>query len=334
MKEFQVIDDVMPDVPPADPARTMGIREQLMDRPSRRRLPGWSRVTLAAAAVTLVLVSGFVVVPRLGGSEVDTTATSNVPAVLAAAADRLAAQPPGTGAWWRRELRQVSRSSTKVKSAFIVEQRTSEVLWVNRRGEKRTEWKAVTSVPFTPADKRAWKAAGSPRLCESKSGCTIGRVFFVPVDTEKLPPVAQLPTDAKALKAELLKQYPAGTDNQEGWLWTAGRWLLLDAPSTPGTRAAVYRMLAGLPHVKVADKVKDDEGREGVALLLGDPLQQQIIIDRDSGDLLAVQSELIRSDAKKAWFPVGRPFESLLVERLGWTDEQPTKRAERQPGSR
>ncbi|MCA2228930.1 hypothetical protein [Nonomuraea aurantiaca] len=191
-----------------------------MDRPPRRRLPAWSRVGLAAAA------------------------------------DRLAAQPPGTGAWWRRELRQ-----------------------------------------------------------------------------EKLKPVAQLPTDAKALKAELLKQYPADADNQEGWLWTAGRWLLLDAPSTPGTRAAVYRMLAGLPHVKVADGVKDDEGRAGVALLLGDPLQQQIIIDRDSGDLLAVQSELLRPDGKEAWLPVGRPFESLLVERLGWTDEQPTEKVERRPGS-
>jgi hypothetical protein len=92
-------------------------------------------------------------------------------------------------------------------------------------------------------------------------------------------------------------------------------------------------MLAGLPHVKVADGVKDDEGRAGVALLLGDPLQQQIIIDRDSGDLLAVQSELLRPDGKEASLPVGRPFESLLVERLGWTDEQPTEKVERRPGS-
>ncbi|MEU7838622.1 MULTISPECIES: CU044_5270 family protein [unclassified Nonomuraea] len=335
MKEFQLIDDVMPDMPPADPARTMGIRAQLMGRPPRRRLPGWSRATLAAAAVTLVLVGGFVVVPRLGGGEVQTAATSNVPPVLAAAADRLAAQPPGTGAWWRREVRQVSRQVGKGKPAYVVEQRTGEVLWVSRKGETRLELKPVTTVPLTPADKRAWKEAGSLRLCNSTRGCTLGRVFFTPFDPKKLEPVGQLPTDAKALKAELLKQYPAdGRDTQEAWLWAASRWLLLDVPSTPGTRAAVYRMLAGLPQVKVTDGVKDDEGRAGVALLLGDPLQQQIIIDRDSGDLLAVQSKMLRSDGKQATFPIGRTFESLLVERLGWTDEQPTEKVERRPGSR
>ncbi|MEU4224665.1 CU044_5270 family protein [Nonomuraea sp. NPDC026600] len=335
MKKFQLddeavsalIDDVMPDVRPADPARVMAVRARVLSGPPRRRLPGWSGVALAAASVALVLVGGFVVVPRLGRGEVDTATTSNVPAVLGAAADRLAAQPEGTGAWWRREMLRVERRiATSENPTYLIERRGSKVLWVNRAGEERTENGDVTAVPFSPADKRAWKEAGSPPLCDPGGGCTISKIFFTSVDTKTLKPVAQLPTDADALKAELLKRrYPAnGIDSQESWLWEAGSWLLLDAPSTQGTRAAVYRMLAGLPGVRVVDGAKDDEGRAGVALMFGDSRRQEIVIDRESGDLLAVQSRLTwRKEGLLPILPVGPPFEAFLLKRLGWTDEVP-----------
>ncbi|MFG1960588.1 CU044_5270 family protein [Nonomuraea sp. NPDC049028] len=325
MKEFQVIDDVMPDVPPADPARTMGIRAQLMGRPPRRRLPGWSRVTLAAAAVTLVLVGGFVVVPRLGGGEVQTAATSNVPPVLAAAADRLAAQPPGTGAWWRRETLQVERIRTKANPSFTVEQRVTQVLWVNREGEDQLEQGDVTSTLLTPADEQAWKDAGSPPLCVPKGKCAVATLFWPSADPESLKPVTRLPIDAEALKAELLTRRSAGDGQTEAWwLWATAKWLLFETQSTPGTRAALYRMLAGLPGVQVTDKVSDVEGRAGVALLFEHPdgYQQQIIIDRGSGDLLAAQTVLLRPNGEDGR-PDGRPLESWVIKKQGWTDETP-----------
>ena len=125
MKEFKLIDGVMPEVPPVDPARVMAVRARMLNGAPRRRLPGWSRVALAAASVALVLIGGFVVVPRLGGGEVDTAATSDVPAVLATAADRLAAQPPGEGAWWRREMVRITRTATKGAPDYIVEYRNA-----------------------------------------------------------------------------------------------------------------------------------------------------------------------------------------------------------------
>ncbi|MEV4898389.1 hypothetical protein AB0K48_54560, partial [Nonomuraea sp. NPDC055795] len=69
---------------------------------------------------------------------------------------------------------------------------------------------------------------------------------------------------------------------------------------------AVLRLLAvaGLPGFRVADGVTDAEGRAGVAVEYG---EQRIIIDRDSGELLAVQDEMT----------------SYVVRRLGWTDETP-----------
>ncbi|MFI9559295.1 CU044_5270 family protein [Nonomuraea endophytica] len=301
MKEFQVIDEVMPDVPPADPARTMAVRARMLGGVRRRGLPAWSKVALAAAAVGVVLAGGFVVAPMLGDPQVETAALVPDPAqVIGTAADRLAARPPGEGAWWRRDLLRVSR--TRTAAGYTVEHRIEEVLWVNREGRRHTDRGQVTTKPLTPADEQAWKDDGSPALCQGSDGCQIGRTYFIPLD---LTPVTSLPTEAGALKAEMLKQFPGdGADSEEGWLWGSAKWMLLDAESTSGTRAALYRLLAGLPGVRVADGVTDAEGRAGVALEYGG---QRIIIDRDTGELLAVQDEMT----------------SYVVKRLGWTDEAP-----------
>ncbi|MFD9940525.1 CU044_5270 family protein [Nonomuraea sp. NPDC059023] len=301
MKEFQLIDEVMPDVPPADPARAMALRARMLGGARRRGLPAWSRMALAAAAVAVVLTGGFVVAPMLGGPRIETAARVPDPAaVLGTAADRLAARPPGEGAWWRRDLLRHSR--TRTAAGYTVEHRIEEVLWVNREGRRHTDRGQVTTKPLTPADEQAWKDAGSPALCQGSDGCDIGRTYFIPLT---LTPVTSLPTEAGALKAEMLKEFPAdGADSQESWLWASAKWMLLDAESTPGTRAALYRLLAGLPGFRVADGVTDAEGRAGVAVEYG---EQRIIIDRETGELLAVQDEMT----------------SYVVRRLGWTDETP-----------
>ncbi|MEU4330984.1 CU044_5270 family protein [Nonomuraea dietziae] len=324
MKEFQLIDEVMPDLPPADQARAMAVRARMLGGARRRhRLPALSRVALAAAAVSLVLFGGFVTVSVLGGSGGETAAVREPAAVLGAAADRLAARPPGTGAWWRREMLHV-RVKTKDHPTFTVEWRVKEVLWVNREGRQRTETGDVVARPRTAADEQAWKDAGSPKLCKPSDDCRLGRTFFTPLGLT-LKPVAGLPTDPEALKAEMLRHFPAnGVDSQEAWLWGAATWLLLDAESTPGTRAALYRMLADLPGTQVADGVTDLDGRTGVALMYGaSPARRQIVIDRDSGDLLAVQDALIQADGQASESGNGEVFDSYVVKRLGWTDEAP-----------
>ncbi|GAA3673478.1 hypothetical protein GCM10022224_042150 [Nonomuraea antimicrobica] len=317
MKEFQLIDEVMPDAPPADQARVMAVRARMLSDGRRHRLPAWSRVALTAAAVSVVLVGGFIAAPLLGGPGTQTATALGPAAVLEAAADRLAARPPGTGAWWRRELVQVLRS--KAMYGFTVEQRVEEVLWVNREGEQRTERGDVSAKPLTPADEQVWKDSGSPKLCEPSDDCQIGRFYFSPVDQVK--PVANLPTDPEALKAELLKHFPvSGKENKEAWLWAVANWLLLNTESTPGTRAALYRMLADLPSARVTDGVTDPDGRTGVALMYGGPnALGQIVIDRDSGDLLALQDEQVPANGLD---DVGT-FNSYVVKQLGWTDEAP-----------
>ncbi|MGW4410013.1 CU044_5270 family protein [Nonomuraea sp. NPDC004702] len=299
MKEFQLIDEVMPQVPPAGHATMTAARARMTGAARRRRRPVWPKVTLAAAAVGAVLTGGFVAVPLLGGTGVQTATIPRADAVLDAAADRLAAQPPGTGAWWRREMTQVLRTKT---ATYTVEQRVRDVLWANRDLGYRTRRGPVSAKPLTPADEQAWKAAGSPDLCD---GCLSGKTYFTPLKLTRKP-VTELPAEPQALKAEML----AANDEEapEAWLWGASKWLLLDVESTPATRAALYRVLAGLPGVRVENDVTDIDGRTGVALTYGQAsTRQQIIIDRDSGQLLAVQE----ADGSSAY----------VVERLGWTDD-------------
>ncbi|MEU1388215.1 MULTISPECIES: CU044_5270 family protein [unclassified Nonomuraea] len=303
MREFQLIDEVMPQVPPADHATMTAARARMTGAARRRPRPVWPRVMLAAVAVSAVMAGGFVAVPLLGGTGVQTVAIPEADAVLDAAADRLAAQPPGTGAWWRREMTQVLR--TKI-AAYTVEQRVRDVLWANRDLGYRTQRGPVSAKPLTPADEQAWKAAGSPDLCD---GCLSGKTYFTPLKLTRKP-VTELPTEPQALKAEMLRANDE--DAPEAWLWGAGKWLLLDVESTPATRAALYRVLAGLPGVRVENDVTDIDGRTGVALTYGEALtRQQIIIDRGSGQLLAVQE----ADGSSAY----------VIERLGWTDDPAPK---------
>ncbi|MFI6504374.1 CU044_5270 family protein [Nonomuraea typhae] len=307
MKEFQVIDEVMPDVPPAGHATTAAARARTQGvAPRRRRFAAWPRVALAAVAVSAVMAGGFVALPMLRGPGAETAAVPDPLAVLGAAADRLAAQPPGEGAWWRRDMARVLR--VRAAAGYTVEKRAEEVLWASadlKIGYRRQDG-PVSARPLTPADERAWKKAGAPDLCD---GCQMGKTYYTPLKLTTIPP-AELPAEPGALKAAMLR---AGDgEDPEAWLWGAAKWLLLDLESTPGTRAALYRVLAGLPGVRVRDGVTDLDGRTGVALTYGDgAARQQIIIDRDSGALLAVQEER----------PEKNEVVAYVVKRLGWTDD-------------
>ncbi|WP_433351843.1 CU044_5270 family protein [Microtetraspora malaysiensis] len=319
MKEFQLIDEVMPQVPPADYATMTAARAGILGGARRQRRRVWPKVVLAAAAVSVVLIGGFVAAPMLGGSTVETAAAAAPGAVLAAAADRLAAQPPGTGAWWRREMTHVEWTRTP---AYTVERRRGDVLWLSQEHGARTQQAKISAKPRTPADEQAWRNAGSPDLCDR---CEMRGGYFTPLKLT-VSPTVELPAEPQALKAMLLSAYApqndkdtpgwiwgSGQDTPEAWIWGSSPWLLLNTETTPATRAALYRVLAGLPGVRVEDNVIDVDGRIGIALTYGKaPSREQIIIDRDSGELLAIQKELSGT---------GETFAAYVVKRLGWTDD-------------
>ncbi|GGP08523.1 CU044_5270 family protein [Nonomuraea glycinis] len=334
--EFEFIDRVMPDVPPPTPAQLAAARARLAEaaRATPPAAPGRRVMVLAAAAVVLVIGAIAALMPPAARQPAAATPSQ----VLAAAAGRLAAQPPGAGRYWRMETEELLR--TKGVDGYLVEERGLDVLAFGPDGDVYGWYEAVSTTPYGAKNTETWRRAGSPRLCPAP-GCDEnlrhyprqaldealtfhavrrpggGGARWAPTRAELLA----LPQEAAALKAELSKRYPAGGSvSRADWLLETGSRLVLNVPATPGTRAAAYRMLATLPGVSVIDDVRDPAGRAGVALQLpasGADLVQ-LVIDRQSGDLLAVQHV-----APVPGLPPGVPWSASIIKRAGWGDARP-----------
>ncbi|GAA2209604.1 hypothetical protein GCM10009850_050630 [Nonomuraea monospora] len=371
MREFEFIDRVMPDVPPATPEQRAAVRARLLEhghgsvgdrrdvRPTGRRgrrgvtsggrrgsprsrrggMPGgslggwrgvlsggWRGVTLVAAAVILVIGAVAVLLPRSAPAPATLTPRQR----LDAAADRLAAQPHAVLRYWRQETEIVRR--TKGADGHLVEERASEVVAIGRDGDWYTWYEPVSTKPYGAAATEAWRRSGSPRLCPGR-GCdpnlpvypsrSMSRPLAVaPGWTATLPELLALPREAAALKAELLRRYPDGSDeSRDQWLAQAARLLVVELPTTPGTQAAAYRVLAGLPGASVRDDVRDPAGRRAVTLQapVRGVVSSQLVIDPDSGALWAAQQV-----APVPGLAAGVPDVVTSIVRRAWTDARPT----------
>ncbi|MFD1940385.1 hypothetical protein ACFSKW_53905 [Nonomuraea mangrovi] len=129
----------------------------------------------------------------------------------------------------------------------------------------------------TPEDEAKWKQAGSPRLSaddrpRTKEGAPEG-ILSIGNDSLTWTTVSELPTDKEGLKAKLRDLYGRSgkTVPLASYLWQTGTDLL-SAPITPGTRAALYQVLAdSTSGLKSQTGVADGMGRTGVALETAGP---------------------------------------------------------------
>ncbi|WP_329090136.1 MULTISPECIES: CU044_5270 family protein [unclassified Streptosporangium] len=353
MNEFQFVDDVMPDVPASGPAKTAQVRARVLNGGRRRRISAWTGILITSAA-TVAVIGTVVVVPRLGGGPAATVTQTSAREVLDAAAGRLAQrQEVVDGRYWRGEMERIVWERISVGGhEFVVEDRTGDVRWNGLGRDKVMELTGLDTRPFTAADRAEWEKAGSPRLCGSDTDCENDMVpkgrtrytggyeegFEQGTMTLSVRELQDLPRDPGRLKEKLLSYWPAEREamkdvpagspgqakapDQDDWLWELSERLLLEAPITSGTRAAAYHMLAGLSGARIADEFRDGEGRTGVAILRGgangEP-EQQIVIDRETGDLLAVQYMTPVSTPGQG----NTPDMSTVIRRLGWTDDEP-----------
>lgn len=322
MNEFQVIDSVMPDVPPASPDRLAAARERVLGAAavpatSRARRSGrrvWTGMVLAAAAVALVVGAVAVVVPLAGGPVAATPMRK-----LEAAAAKLAATPEPKGRYWRQDIERILLM--KGGGEYRVEERAAETLAFGPSREVYGWSRQVSAKPYTAADEKEWKRSGSPGLCSV--GCGKDARAYSQTDlrdalelADGLKPtlveLRNLPADPGSLKARLLGSYdPRLATGREAWLAEALVRLVTSTPASPGTRAAAYLLLAKAPGVTVLDGVTAPFGLDGVALRLSGGTR--IVIDRTTGELVGVQWES----------PDGTPYSTDIVRKAGWTDVRP-----------
>ncbi|WP_030912659.1 CU044_5270 family protein [Streptosporangium amethystogenes] len=351
MNEFQFIDDAMPDVPLADPVRVAETKARALNgaRLSRRRIEGRSRGRFgwAVAAVATATVVAFVMtVPRLG---TDTAPPAGGPGeVLEAVADRAAARPePVESRYWRTTTEIFLRVRV---NGYVVDDWGRQTLWYSPTLPTVREWTRLGTVPSTEEDRAAWERAGSPELCELTRGC--GDDHLPPVDRTLVMPdppnrparplqvfgvgldlkeIRELPKNPVDLKARLLTYWPVYSRTQpkgpaekvDDWLWSVGTSLLWDAPISPGTGAAVYRMLAGLPDARIIGTAQGPHGRAAIALARSSSFEgteSRILIDPSTGDPLGLRKMLVTA---RDGMPSGAVTTTITVQKSGWTDTSP-----------
>ncbi|MFC5185848.1 hypothetical protein [Actinomadura harenae] len=277
------------------------VRAPSRRRPVRGIALGLGAATAAAAvAVAATLPSG-----AGGHHQAAPDTTIDARAFLLASADTAAKQPTTHGTCWYTRTRMSQDlggplpAKAKPKATplpFRARTAAGHEDWIcglpgvtGLRLRSHGPLDARATFP-TKRDESAWRAAGSPPL-DVNGGTTATKPFTVTYDKPShiadpvigsheiaWRSVPSLPSTKPALGSylrELWQQdrkggahgYTAPADYCQ-YVFVAA-WDLFMAPTSPGTRSSLFRILADCPSLRATGGVADSQGRRGVALASG-----------------------------------------------------------------
>ncbi|MGY0061289.1 hypothetical protein ACWY4P_32910 [Streptomyces sp. LZ34] len=228
-------------------------------RPRRRvGLAGlFSRPRFALTALAAAVAAGVVAYPAL---------TSN---------DAARPQPPqaASAKAFLNDMAQVAASAPATKAPYW---KTTLNLAVPADGEKE-------STHTRYLDRKGKSTEVNPD--GSTKVAVTARAYTVGDRTLGWNQLDKLPTDPKALAA--LLPSPNSADGKAKSTFDNATALLGESPARPDLRAALYRVLADLPGVKVTGPAKDATGRTGTALEWNTTSATvRVIVNPKTGDLL------------------------------------------------
>ncbi|GAA4591734.1 hypothetical protein GCM10023194_51780 [Planotetraspora phitsanulokensis] len=193
----------------------------------------------------------------------------------------------------------------------------------------------------TKKDKAAWRAAGS-RPLGVNGGTTASKPITTTYDRDshlvnpqigsheiEWKTIPKLPATRNGLEAYLRKLWQEDVKNRVGGCAAStdfgeyvyfSAWGLFMAPTTPGTRAALYQILADSPSVKVTGQITDRQGRTGMAIsayCATDGTTSRLVVDPATAQIL--DKEVLPGG------PPGTPAEHstgdyVSLERQGWVN--------------
>ncbi len=266
----------------------------------RRGFRGLPMLTAAAVVVILAMVA---LVSKMIAVPAPVSPPMLVPSEGNEALRQLAAQaarlPDDRGAYWRRSLENDHLIRVQAGGrAFNAVLSSRTELWLPRdlKDPVQTQGGEPSLRPATPADERAWRAAGSPakvqrvctpgttaadcvklqiraesRDCQFTHGVTPDHGPGAhPLGPYTLAEISALPADDKGLRVWLRARWESNRTKTETARTLeeaiANSDTLLATPLTPAARAAVLRLLADLPTTSVRGLAKDPLGRSGLAV--------------------------------------------------------------------
>ncbi|MQY07181.1 hypothetical protein [Actinomadura macrotermitis] len=207
----------------------------------------------------------------------------------------------------------------------------------------------ITATFPTKKDEAAWKAAGSPPL-DINGGTTASKPATITYDKPtgkeykyKASHLVNPSIGSHEIEWTTIATLPATKSGLEGYLrklWQQDRkggangyvapadfgryvfvsaWDLFMAPTTPGTRAALYRILADSPSVHVTGQIKDRLGRTGMAVTAQGVDGVRLVVDPATARFLAFEQLSSDPDPQTGRGPqVGDYY---AFERQGWVNK-------------
>ncbi|HXT91473.1 MAG TPA: CU044_5270 family protein [Trebonia sp.] len=279
------------------------------------------------------------------------TSANGSQAILLTAAHTAAGRPAATGTYWYVKERDFEPTAPGGKGKYPKQKAKPAADYTAAYAATQETWTSATRTRTvvnedlvfdfaSAADRAKWQAAGSPKLANpaGQSGLTGpatsnyafgGYSYNIGSIKVSLATARKLPTTPGKLDAMLRTAWqrltpaqrqatvglPAPTYAQYVFQ-VAGA--LLTGPVTPGTRAAVYGLLAKQPGLTTATNVTDPLGRVGTAI--GDGNGDFLVISPATADVLDQTTYPVRSGATILG-NTGSGTEAYLS--LSWTNRLP-----------
>jgi len=223
---------------------------------------------------------------------------------------------------YNKKLKQLWRKYFPNGLPFEAHLVETEEVWRPKQagGTNRVKTSNQRVIFPTSQDEAKWKELGSPNLLPSGKNTVDDnrpRPLSIVNMNITMQNVGKLPTSKKALAERLRANFRALPDPDKEfatYLWQT-TVDLMTAPTTPGTRAALFRILAEQPGITSKGEVEDATGRKGIGLTVkeADGTEYDLIINEDTAELLEYSVISKDEDAEN--------FVRQTYEEVGWTDK-------------
>jgi hypothetical protein len=172
------------------------------------------------------------------------------------------------GAFWAARSPR-DGSGDMVKEVSLRAATSADAAAWRKNGSPRSWPSAIEAVgvsnPTMPSDTGSWLSTTGAQPWTSGSVSFGGAQFAVGGETLTYAQLLKLPADPAALKKIMLSgPMPVGGNVVQQLLFEVPA--VIQMPVTPGVRAALYEMLAGLPGVKDLGTISDIAGQQGQAI--------------------------------------------------------------------